>query len=148
MNPISPMEKVPSSNSDTRSTSGWKLYLFVLLILLAETTALSLLKQYSLSQNVVYLLGGLACYTLVSLFLVQSFRYEGMGIVNVLWSAFSVILVVAAGIVFFGESISKIESLGIAMVIIGVGILRLPVSKKVRGGQCLHVVSSDVPSLT
>lgn len=122
--------------------------MFVLFILLSETTALSLFKQYSLSQNIAYLIAGLACYAFVSLFLVKSFRYEGMGIVNVLWSAFSVIFVVIAGIVLFGESINKIEAVGIAMVIIGVCILRIPLAPKVRGGQCLHAVASDVPPLT
>jgi small multidrug resistance pump len=105
---------------EAASHSGWKLYLCVLLILLAETTALSLLKQYSLSGHIFYMLGGLACYTLVSLLLVQSFRYEGMGIVNVLWSACSVVLVVAAGVILFGEHVGNVELFGISMVVSGV----------------------------
>ena len=142
------MEKAPSLSSEKKvqASSSWKLYLFILFILVSETIALSFLKQYALSQHWMYLVGGLAFYSLVSLFLTQSFRYEGMGMVNVLWSACSVILVVVAGVVLFGEKISVVESLGIIMVIMGVGILRLPTGKKAGRGQCLHVVSSDVPS--
>lgn len=128
--------------------SGRMLYVFVLLILLSETTALSFLKEYSLSGSPKSLGLGLGFYLLVSIFLIRSFRYEGMGIVNVLWSAFSVILVVATGMFLFGEKIGTMEILGMMMVIAGVVILRWSETKKEsRGGQCLHIASSDIPPI-
>lgn len=129
--------------------SGRMLYVFVLLILLSETTALSFLKEYSLSGSPKSLGLGLGFYLLVSIFLIRSFRYEGMGIVNVLWSAFSVILVVATGMFLFGEKIGTMEITGMMMVIAGVVVLRWSETKKEsRGGQCLHISTSDIPPIS
>ena len=135
--------QVAKKNSKKKD-SAWKLYPIVFCILLCETAALSLLKQYSITSQMIFLIGGLAAYVCVSLLLVQSFRFEGMGMVNVLWSAFSVVFVVTTGVVLFAETVSTVEILGIAMVVIGVCILRLPVTNKVRGGQCLHVLAANI----
>ena len=125
------------------------LYVFVLLILISETTALSFLKEYSMSGSLISLGLGFGFYILVSMFLTRSFRYEGMGIVNVLWSAFSVIVVVATGILIFGEKIGTMEVVGMMMVIAGVVVLRWSDTKKEsRGGQCLHISASDFPPLS
>ncbi|HVW66921.1 MAG TPA: SMR family transporter [Candidatus Peribacteraceae bacterium] len=119
--------------------SSTMLYIIVFLILVMETTAMSFLKEYSETSGTVALGLGIACYMGVSLLLIRSFRYEGMGIVNVLWSAFSVIFVVAVGIFLFQETISGIETIGIAFVLSGVVLLRSRQPQDVtRGGRCLH----------
>lgn len=100
------------------------LYFYVLCILLSETAALSCLKKFALSNQYTYLSLGLLFYALVSFFLIKSFKFEGMGMVNVLWSAFSVILVVSAGVLFFKESVSFVEMGAMGMILIGVMILR------------------------
>lgn len=131
------MAEIPWFHRTIRSTT--MLYFIVFLILLTETTAMSFLKEYSETSSTLALLIGIACYMVVSLLLIRSFRYEGMGIVNVLWSAFSVIFVVAVGIFLFGETISKIEAVGIAFVLSGVVLLRSRQPQKItRGGRCLH----------
>ncbi len=101
------------------------LYLYVMLILVSETTALSFLKKFSVSSNYAYFALGVLFYILVSLFLVKSFKYEGMGIVNVLWSAFSVIFVVSVGVLFFKESITYVEMGAMLMILGGVVVLKL-----------------------
>ncbi len=101
------------------------IYLFVFLIVLCETIALSLLKQYALTQNLLYFFFGMLAYSAVAFFLVKSFRFAEMGIVNVLWSACSVVFVIAAGYLFFQEKIELTEALGIILVISGVAILRV-----------------------
>lgn len=101
------------------------LYLYVLLILIAETTALSFLKKFSVDSNYAYFAVGIFFYTLVAIFLVKTFKYEGMGLVNVLWSAFSVIFVVAAGMLFFKESFSYVEAFAMVMILSGVVVLKL-----------------------
>lgn len=100
------------------------LYLLVLAIVVSETIAISFLKKFSLSNNLYFFGIGLAFYALVSFFLIKSFKYEDMGIVNVMWSAFSVLMVVSIGILFFKEQISFFEVLAIALILIGVIILR------------------------
>jgi len=101
------------------------IYLLVLGILISETIALSFLKEYSMHPNVLYYALGLLFYVFVTLFLVKSFQYEGVGVVNVLWSAFSIMFVVAAGIVVFKEKIHALELLGVVMVLGGVSLIRI-----------------------
>lgn len=100
------------------------LYLYVFLILISETIAITLLKKFSTSSVWYYFILGIIFYTLVAIFLTKSFKYEGMGIVNVLWSAFSVLFVVGAGVLFFKEQISIVELSGIGMIVSGVVVLR------------------------
>lgn len=100
------------------------LYLYVLLILISETVAISFLKKFSLDSNYLYFVVGILFYLLVSVFLVKSFKYEGMGLVNVLWSAFSVIFVVSAGMIFFKETVSYLEVAAMVMIVSGVVVLR------------------------
>ncbi|MFA4814614.1 MAG: SMR family transporter [Candidatus Gracilibacteria bacterium] len=101
------------------------LYLYIFLILISETIALSFFKRFSMESNYLYFAIGMFFYLFVSIFLVKSFKYEGMGIVNVLWSAFSVIFVVSAGILFFRETFTHVEMFAMVMIMCGVVVLRL-----------------------
>ncbi|MDD5624094.1 MAG: SMR family transporter [Candidatus Peribacteraceae bacterium] len=101
------------------------LYLLVIGILISETIAMSFLKEYSVNANLLYYFLGLLFYVGVTLLLVKSFSYEGMSVVNVLWSAFSILFVVGVGIFFFREKVHPIELVGISMVLGGVVVLRV-----------------------
>lgn len=101
------------------------LYLYVLFILISETLAFSLLKKFSLNENWLYFGLGVFFYTLVAFFLVKSFRYGDMGIVNALWSAFSVLAAIMVGALYFKESISSVEMGGMFMIMLGVIVLKV-----------------------
>lgn len=100
------------------------LYVYVILILISETIAIASLKKFSLNSGWYYFLFGLIFYTLVAFFLTKSFKYEGMGIVNVLWSAFSVLAVVLVGYFYFKEQVSLMEVGGMSLIVAGVIVLR------------------------
>ncbi len=100
------------------------LYVYVAIIVLCETTAISFLKEYSQVRQRFYFLLGLLFYGAVSFSLVQSFRYEGMGMVNVLWSACSVIFVQSVGVFKFHERITHTQIFGIVFAIAGIALLR------------------------
>ena len=99
------------------------LYLYVALVLLAETLAISFLKKYRISSQGAYFALGYVCYIGVCLLLIQTFHYAGIGIVNVLWSAFSVLFVVLVGHFYFKEPVTRNEILGMCLVIAGVALL-------------------------
>ena len=101
------------------------LYTYIALILLCETTAISCLKEYAQSSQRRYFLLGLLFYAGVSLFLIQSFTFEGMGVVNAIWSAFSVVFVAGVGALKFHERITGHEILGMILAVSGIIILRL-----------------------
>ncbi len=50
----------------------------------------------------------------------MSYKYKGMGIVNVLWSGISVLTVISTGIIFFNEKITKLDWIGIIFIILGI----------------------------
>lgn len=101
------------------------LYVYIALILACETTAISCLKEYAQSSKCWYFFLGLLFYAFVSLFLIRSFAFEGMGVVNAIWSAFSVIFVASVGALKFHERITKHEVLGMILAVSGIIILRL-----------------------
>lgn len=101
------------------------LYVYIALILTCETTAISCLKEYAESSKWWYFLLGVLFYAFVSLFLVRSFAFEGMGIVNAIWSAFSVVFVAGVGALKFHERITKHEVCGMILAISGIIILRM-----------------------
>jgi multidrug transporter EmrE-like cation transporter len=49
----------------------------------------------------------------------MSYKYKGMGLVNVLWSGLSVLVIVSTGMLFFNEKITRLDWLGIALIIGG-----------------------------
>ncbi len=100
------------------------LYLYIALILFCETTAVSFLKEYSQIHRRLFFTLGALFYCAVSMLLVLSFDYEGMGIINVLWSAFSVIFVAGVGVLKFHEHITHAEAVGMCFTVVGVVILR------------------------
>jgi multidrug transporter EmrE-like cation transporter len=101
------------------------LYFYIACILVCETTAMSFLKEYSQIRIPNYFLSGLLFYTCVVFFLVRSFSLEGMGIVNVVWSAFSVIFVESVGVYKFHEKVTHTQIIGITCAILGVAILKV-----------------------
>lgn len=100
------------------------LYLYVISILISETIAIIFLKKFHLKSGWYYFLLGVIFYTLVAFFLTKSFQYEDMGIVNVLWSAFSVLFVFCVGYFYFKERVSKVELGGMCLIVMGVVILK------------------------
>ncbi len=119
-----------------------------MLMLATETTSMGYLKDYSVSGHLLSLALGIGFYFLMDLFLIRSLKYEGMGIVNTIASAFSVVLVVITGMILFQEKISGIQAAGIAFVLAGTVILRTHSSKskrQPRGGRCLHLSTDDIP---
>jgi multidrug transporter EmrE-like cation transporter len=51
----------------------------------------------------------------------MSYQYKGMGIVNVLWSGLSVLIIVSTGVIFFEETITWLDKIGIALILMGIG---------------------------
>ncbi len=100
------------------------LLFLVLLISLSECLGQSCLKKYSLTPTKHWLYWlGVSFYAMVCLLLVLSYKYRGMGIINVLWSGLSVLAIVSVGILFFNETLTMLDWVGIFMVLFGIGCI-------------------------
>lgn len=96
---------------------------YVLLIVMLETMALSCFKR-SLDNSKFFLVGVLF-YALVGLLLCKTFKYKGLGQVNALWSAMSVVATTVVGVMLFKETLHLHDYIAIAMIGSGVMIMKL-----------------------
>jgi multidrug transporter EmrE-like cation transporter len=100
------------------------LLILVLFISLSECMGQSCLKKFHLNplpnNNYLYYLAVLF-YGIVCLLLLLSYRYKSMGLVNVLWSGISVLVVLSAGALFFHEKITFLDKLGVLFILLGIG---------------------------
>jgi len=98
---------------------------YILIIVIAEGIAQTCLKQYSESKKFIYFLTGLICYGLVSWFLCQTYDDKGgIGMINLIWSALSIITSFTIGVLFYKEIIHFHDILAIILISIGVLILK------------------------
>lgn len=96
----------------------------VVLISISECLGQTCLKTYYNNPNRGYLYFlAVIFYSIVCLLLLLSYKYKGMGIINVLWSGISILVIVSTGIVFFNESITELDKLGILLVVLGIACI-------------------------
>jgi multidrug transporter EmrE-like cation transporter len=96
----------------------------VVLISISECLGQSCLKSFygDQSRKYLYFLGVLF-YSFVCLLLVFSYKYKGMGLVNVLWSGISVLTVVSVGAIYFDETVTPMDIFGILLILTGIGFV-------------------------
>lgn len=82
-------------------------------------------KFYSINKNPWFLAVACGFFAIAALFFARSLQYEGLAIVNVLWTSISVILVTVSGYFIFKEHIAPLQLLGIALTIIGLILIEM-----------------------
>jgi len=65
------------------------------------------------------------CFAIAGVFFAYSLKFNPVAIVNVLWVAASVIFVTLFGVLYFKESISAVQYIGLAMVVVGFILINL-----------------------
>lgn len=81
----------------------------------------SCLKYFNVKDNKIhYYLLAIMFYAMVCYLLIQSYKYKGMGLVNVLWSGISILVILSGSAIFFGEEITTMDKVGVVMVILGI----------------------------
>ncbi len=98
----------------------------VLFISISECLGQSCLKKFHTNplpeNNYLYYLAVLF-YSIVCLLLLMSYKYKSMGLVNVLWSGISVLVILSTGILFFHEKITFLDKLGVIFILLGIGCI-------------------------
>jgi len=82
-------------------------------------------KLYSLNKNLLFLGLTVTLFGSAGYVFARSLKYEGMAITNVLWIAFSIIVVTIVGYFLFKEEISVIQFVGIAVIMVGLILINL-----------------------
>ena len=96
--------------------------IYVVIIVALETCAMTCFKN-SLSDWRFFLLGVLF-YIGVGIVLVQTFKLTGMAFTNALWSGLSVMATTTVGVLFFKEKLHLHDYIAVAMIGVGVMILK------------------------
>lgn len=58
-------------------------------------------------------------YSIICYLLLESYKYKSMGLMNIIWSGISILIVITVGITFFGETISFSDKIGVFFVLLG-----------------------------
>jgi multidrug transporter EmrE-like cation transporter len=104
--------------------SSLAIILIVMAISVSECIGQSCLKQFRLDTRKTYLyFTAIAFYGLVCALLVMSYKYKGMGVINILWSGLSVLLIASTGVLFFHETLTLLDKVGMLFVIVGMGCI-------------------------
>lgn len=100
------------------------LLLLIVLISICELIGQSCLKYLHInSEEYHYFLYAVIFYGFVCFLLLQSYKYKGMGIINVLWSGISILVIIFASVMMFNEQITLYDKIGILFVIIGMFLI-------------------------
>lgn len=96
---------------------------FVVFVGLFEALAQSSIQSAERFQNKSYIGLAVVSYAVVCILLYKSYQYKGVGIVNVLWSGVSIVLMISIGYFIFGERITFVEWIGVVCILIGMCII-------------------------
>ncbi len=100
-------------------------FVFISLIILAETAGQGFLKEYAMHLHPLYLALGAMCYFAVVVLLARALQAEGVGMVNMMWSVASIMSVFLVGMLFFHERMTAMQLFGAAMAVSGIVILKV-----------------------
>lgn len=100
-----------------------RIYWYVLLIVILETTAISCFKRSNDSAPFFAL--GVLLYAGVGYLLCMTFQTSGMAMTNALWSGLSVAATTLTGVLLFKEVLHLHDFFAIALIVSGVMILKV-----------------------
>jgi len=100
------------------------IYLLILIVTVEVLSWYCLKKQY-VSGDKKYLIMFFALYACIPFLLIQTLKYEGIGITNMLWNIASTTLVLLIGYFIFKEHINHYQYLGIGLGILAIVLLSL-----------------------
>lgn len=92
----------------------------IILIVAAEACAQYCIKKSNQTKELQYFCAAIGFYALVSLFLYISYNYSYIGLVNALWSGFSVLAIIAVGVIFYHEYLNVYDWFGILLILLGI----------------------------
>lgn len=95
----------------------------IAIIVILEICAQSNFKMNSHNGDIKYYALGVFFYALLGLFLIEMYKYKGMGMTNALWSSISVISILLVGHLYWKEPITRLDLLGVIVALIGITLI-------------------------
>jgi len=99
-------------------------FIFIFLILLDLITVLSARYAYN-ENNSLFLLFSILSLTMAGYLFIKLLKYELTVVLNILWIAFSTLVVTIFSYFFFNESISLMQGGGMLTIVFGLFLIEL-----------------------
>jgi small multidrug resistance pump len=100
-------------------------YLYLVIAIIAEVIGTSMLKESNGFSRLVPGLISVAAY-MVALFLLSlTLKTLPTGIVYAIWSGFGIVLIATVAWVFQGQKLDAPAIVGMALIIVGIGVMNL-----------------------
>lgn len=104
----------------------YTLLIIIILISICELIGQSCLKYLNIhDKQYQFYLFGVISYAIVCYLLLQSYNFKGMGMINVLWSGMSVLVILTASIIIFEEKLTLFDKIGVLLILIGMFLVTL-----------------------
>lgn len=102
-------------SEDHANSHIYILITLVIFISILEICGQTCIRKFRENGNKQFIILGIALYLAVVLLLFHSYRYHGMGIVNLLWSCLSIIMAVVVGHFIFNEEVNHYMAMAIVL---------------------------------
>lgn len=102
-----------------------KLLLYLTAIAICDLLAIMSAKMWNLKGNIWYLIGSMFGFALTALFFALGLKYESTAILNIFWESASIILVTIFGYIYFKESLSLTQLIGIVIILFGIILMEI-----------------------
>ncbi|MBL7762595.1 MAG: multidrug efflux SMR transporter [Chitinophagaceae bacterium] len=93
--------------------------LFLVLTILAESSAVIFMKLSNGFQHKAYSVAAVVTYLLSFIFLTYALKTLPIGLANAIWAGASTVVVVLLGIYLFKEQLSVLQIFFLALIVIG-----------------------------
>lgn len=102
------------------------LLLIIVLISICELIGQSCLKYLNVhNDEYQYYIFGVIAYAMVCYLLLESYNYKGMGMINVLWSGMSILVILTASIIMFDEKLTLFDKIGVLLILLGMFLVSI-----------------------
>ncbi len=88
-------------------------------MIVGDTCAIVSSKYYSLTHNKIYIGLSALSLALTGVFFALALNFKGMALTNILWAAWTTIVISSIGVYFFKEEITILQIIGIGVILLG-----------------------------
>lgn len=99
------------------------LLILILILTIVEVSGQFYLKRFSENKVTKFLFFGISLYIMVAIILTFTYKYKQLTIVNVLWNVFAIVGLFALDVIYFRQTFTKMQLLGIILSVIGACLL-------------------------
>lgn len=89
----------------------------VITISILEICGQTCIRKYREDGHIQFIILGIILYLIVVALLFHSYRYHGMGIINLLWSCLSIIMAIIVGYFVFNEAFNHYMAMAVVFAV-------------------------------